>query len=240
MNIGIIGSGSWGITIAKLLISKGYTVTVWCRSEKKASRLRSEREDPDRLPGIKIPESIEFTTSFRDIEDSEYILFVVPSHTLRDVALNLKKYFEPTKAVSLIKGLEEKTFLTPSQILKELFLDSKIAVLSGPTIAMEVAKELPASCVAASEDIEYAKEIQSLFHTKFFRVYYSTDIIGVELGGALKNIIAIAAGIIDGLGLGANAKGALLVRGIREIMRMGEKPEQIPLLSRDFREQETS
>ena len=229
MNIGIIGSGSWGITIGRLLFFKENIITIWCRRLEKAEQLSRDREDPERLPGIRIPKGIKFTPDFNDLKNSQYIIFAVPSHTLREVASRLKSHFSPGRIISLIKGMEEKTFKTPSQILEELFPRAKIAVLSGPSIAREVAQELPTSVVSASEDVFYAQEVQELFHTGYFRVYYSQDIIGVELGAALKNIIAIAAGIIDGLNLGANAKGALLVRGIKEIMRIGEKLGANPL-----------
>jgi len=229
MNIGIIGSGSWGITIGRLLFFKENIITIWCRRLEKAEQLSRDREDPERLPGIRIPKGIKFTPDFNDLKNSQYIIFAVPSHTLREVASRLKSHFYPKRIISLIKGMEEKTFKTPSQILEELFPLAKIAVLSGPSIAREVAQELPTSVVSASKDIFYAQEVQELFHTVYFRVYYSQDIIGVELGAALKNIIAIAAGIIDGLNLGANAKGALLVRGIKEIMRIGEKLGANPL-----------
>ena len=229
MNTGIIGSGSWGITIGRLLFFKGNIINIWCRRLEKAVQLSRDREDPERLPGIKIPKGIKFTLDFNDLKNSHYIIFAVPSHTLREVASRLKSHFYPGRIISLIKGMEEKTFKTPSQILEELFPLAKIAVLSGPSIAREVAQELPTSVVSASKDVFYAQEVQELFHTGYFRVYYSQDIIGVELGAALKNIIAIAAGIIDGLNLGANAKGALLVRGIKEIMRIGEKLGANPL-----------
>jgi len=227
--VAIVGSGSWGLTLAVLLQEKGYLVTVLCRRIEKKFELETKRIDPKRLGDFRIPNSINFTIEPNEIADSDYIVFAIPSQHLRDVAKKISSKIKPSKIISVIKGIEAKTFKTPSEILKEYFPSSKIAVLTGPSIAREVLKKIPTSVVVASEDTEYAKEIQNLFHTGYFRVYYSSDVKGCELGGAVKNVIAIAAGILDGLGFGANTKGALIVRGAREMMKLGERLGANPL-----------
>lgn len=227
--VAIVGSGSWGLTLAVLIQEKGHRVTVLCRRMEKKIELETKRIDPKRLGDFRIPDSINFTIIPKEIGDSDYFVFAIPSQHLRDVARKISFEIKPSKIISVIKGIESKTFKTPSEILKEYFPSSKIAVLTGPSIAREVLKKIPTSVVVASEDTEYAKEIQNLFHTGYFRVYHSSDVKGCELGGAIKNVIAIAAGILDGLGFGANTKGALIVRGAREMMRLGEKLGANPL-----------
>jgi len=227
--VAIIGSGSWGLTLAILLNEKGHKVSVLCRRLEKKIELETKRMDPKRLGEYKIPDSIRFTYEPQEIADSEYLVFAVPSQHLRDLLIRVAPKLNPSKIVSVIKGIEAKSHKTPSEILKEFFPSSYIAVLTGPSIAREVLKKIPTSVVVASENIDFAKEVQNLFHTGYFRVYYSSDVKGCELGGAVKNVIAIAAGILDGLGYGANTKGALIVRGAREMMRLGEKLGANPL-----------
>ncbi len=221
MKIGILGAGSWGITLGILLHKKGFRVTLYEHRPEKAELLRKVREDRKRLPGIRIPDSIGIVSDIEAVFPCDYVLFAVPSHTVREVAREIA-HKKPEKVVSAVKGLEVNTLQRMSQVLrKELGNKTKIAVLSGPSIAIEVAQEQPTSVVVAAEDEKFAEEVQMIFHTKRFRVYRSTDVIGVELGGALKNIIAIGAGVVDGMGFGANAKGALITRGLAEIMRLG-------------------
>ncbi len=227
--IGIIGSGSWGLTLSRLPHEKGNNVKVLCRRQEKKEDLESKRRDPKRLGETEIPHGIDFTTIAEELNDSEYLIFAVPSQNLRAYLNIIAPKLTCKKIISVIKGIEAKTYKTPSEILQEFFPNSLIAVLAGPSIAREVLKKIPTSVVVASKDENFAKEAQNLFHTSYFRVYYSSDVKGCELGGAIKNVIAIAAGIIDGLGYGANTKGALIVRGAREMMRLGEKLGAYPL-----------
>ncbi len=221
--ISVLGGGSWGLTLANHLVSLGHDVVVWTRTAEKAEKLTRERECPRRLPGIKLPREISFTNKlFKAMEGAEYLLIVVPSQALRSVAKLVRKAGSyPTKVISATKGIEIETGLRMSQVIIDELGDVAVAAISGPSIAIEVARKLPASVVAASENGDFAREVQELFHSSLFRVYTSEDIIGVEIGGALKNIVAIAAGISDGMGFGANTKGALLTRGLAEIMRLG-------------------
>jgi len=227
--IAIIGSGSWGLTLGILLNEKGHQVKILCRSKEKKELLERERKDEKRLGKFTIPKEIEFTADVKDIQDAEYVIFAIPSEFLRNFLKKIHHEIQTHKLISVIKGIEDETFKTPSEVIGEFFPDKKIAVLSGPSIAREVLAKIPTSVVVASCDPEYAREVQELFHTKYFRVYYSTDVRGCELGGAVKNVIAIAAGILDGLGFGANTKGALIVRGAREIMRLAVKLGAEPL-----------
>ncbi len=221
--IGIIGSGSWGLTLAIVLHEKGNDVTVLCRTVEKKESLEKTRRDPQRLGDFIIPSGIKFSADPIDLTPGDYIIFAVPSEFFRTYLTKIHKFIKTNKLISVIKGIEEKTFKTPSEIIKEFFPESQVAALTGPSIAREVLVKIPTSVVVASKDEKFAKEVQLLFHTNYFRVYYSKDIKGCELGGATKNVIAIAAGILDGLGFGANTKGALIVRGAREIMRLGER-----------------
>ncbi|MEW6686712.1 MAG: NAD(P)H-dependent glycerol-3-phosphate dehydrogenase [Candidatus Edwardsbacteria bacterium] len=223
--ITILGGGNWGTTLAILLNSNGHQVSLWEFRPEAAERLIREHENKEFLPGIPIPSEINISSDLPSlIRETEILLFVVPSHTLREVARQVARNPLPnTLIVSAVKGIEQKTLLRMSQIIKEERPDSKdrIVVLSGPNIAYEISREMPATTVVSSQNEESAKRIQSVFMNKRFRVYTNSDIIGVELGGALKNIIVIAAGICDGLGYGANTKGALLTRGLAEITRLG-------------------
>lgn len=219
----VLGGGSWGLTLANHLAGKGHHVTVWVRRPEKARSLSINRSDPQRLPGIELSPEIRFTSDMSEaLDGAELLLFVVPSQAMREVArkvANVGRF--PKRIVSATKGIEIETGMRMSQVIREELGDVEVAVISGPSIALEVARGLPTSVVAASENQDYAREVQMLFHSPTFRVYTSDDVIGVELGGALKNIVAIAAGISDGLGFGANTKGALLTRGLAEIMRLG-------------------
>ena len=221
----ILGDGGWGTALSLLLHSKGFSVTLWSAFPDYAESLNKSRQNNKFLPGHKIPDNISITSDLKEaVGDSSAVIIAIPSQFLRSVVKNFKglNLFSKIKLViSAAKGIENKTFKRPSQIIEEELGLSEIVVLSGPTIAREVVERLPASAVVASEKEEHAKGAQELLMTERFRIYTSTDIIGVELGGALKNIIAIAAGISDGLGLGANAKAALFTRGLVEMKRLG-------------------
>lgn len=225
----VLGGGAWGITLSILLHRNGHRVTLWTRSEAKADVLRSRREDPRRLPGAYLPESIPITTDLACVEEGDYVLFVVPSHALREVAARVARFRFPRKVISATKGIEIDTGKRMSQVLEEELGDVQVSVLSGPSIAREVVEEVPTSVVMASRDEPYAWETQALFHGEWFRVYVQKDVVGVELGGALKNVMAIAAGMVDGMGLGINAKSALLTRALHEMVQFGLRLGAEPL-----------
>lgn len=225
--ITILGDGAWGTTLAILLSKNGHDVLVWSIFGDHLEKLDKERENEKYLKGIKIPKDIIFEKDLKKaIEFGDYIVFSIPSKFFRNVSQMIKKEninLNTKVFISVTKGLEQKTLKRMTEVLKEELGNVKTCVLSGPTIAIEVAKELPALVVIASKNKEIAKGIQNIFSNHYFRVYTSSDIVGVELGGPLKNIIAVVAGISDGLGFGSNAKAAILSRGIVEIQRLGQK-----------------
>lgn len=240
MNVSIIGAGGWGTTLANLLYYNGAKATLWEYDSSYAKALRKKRINNLFLPGVKIPDEIEITN---DIEEASrgkhFIILATPSQFLRSVIKKIDyKNIKNSILVSVAKGIENNSLLTMSEMVKEVFpsLDaSQIGTLSGPSHAEEVSKRIPTAVVAASESEETAKSIQNLFSSAYFRVYSSTDIKGVELGGAVKNVIAIGAGIIDGAKFGDNTKAAIMTRGIAEIARLGLafncKPETFSGLS---------
>jgi glycerol-3-phosphate dehydrogenase (NAD(P)+) len=239
MKISVLGAGNWGTTIALLLNSKGLAVSLWEFNDTLAREMNEHRENATYLKGFPLPEKIAVTSSLSEaVEDADIVAFIVPSCAMKTTASNLRKTGALKKDAALVsfaKGLEYDTMNTMTDILSEELPDYGIAAMSGPCIAIEIAKKMPSTIVAASKDDRVAEFIQDVFMTKFFRVYTSDDPKGVQLGGALKNIIAIASGICDGLGLGANAKSALMTRGIVEMRRfgvlMGAKPETFNGLS---------
>ncbi len=222
-NISVIGDGGWGTTLAILLSKKGFGVTLWGAFPDYIDVLKSTRENVKFLPGVKIPEAIRLTSSLEEaLRGRELAVLAVPSQYMRAVLTMLKMQDLNGKIfVSVTKGIENGTLKRMSQVISEVLGTQKLAVMSGPTIALEVANGAPTTVVASSEDLALAKEVQASFFTDRFRVYTTNDIIGVELGGSLKNIIAIAAGALDALGFGTNAKAALLTRGLVEIVRLG-------------------
>lgn len=226
MRVSVLGAGSWGTTLAILLMNNGHDVTLWEFKKSYAKALKRHRENKIFLPGIKIPEEIEITNSLDEAaEDKHMIVLAIPTQFIRGVIRNLKKIdFSDTTFVSVAKGIEKESLLTVDQIIREELPgipEGNIGVLSGPSHAEEVSRKIPTSVVAASSSIETAMDIQNAFMNSYFRVYYSTDIVGVELGGALKNVIAVAAGIVDGAGFGDNTKASIMTRGIAEIARLG-------------------
>ncbi len=220
--IAVLGDGGWGTTVAILLSNKGYDVTLWGVFPDYIALLQKERVNNKFLPGIKIPEAVYLTSDINRISQDATFVIAIPSKYLRET-ISCFKGKVGEKIISLTKGIETKTLKRPSEVISEVLGNSKISVLSGPSISFEVARNLPTTLVAASDDRALAKEMQGIFTTPNFRVYTSSDLIGVELGGALKNIIAIAAGISDGMGFGVNTKAALLTRGLAEIIRLGTK-----------------
>lgn len=225
--ITILGDGAWGTTLAAMLSKNGQDVVMWSAFPEHLDIMNRERKNEKYLKGIRIPSNVIFEKDLgKAIKFGEYIVLGIPSKFFREVVKNIKKENGSLKGkvfISVAKGLEQKTLKRMTEILKEELGNVQTAVLSGPTIAIEVARELPALVVIASRNHSVAKKIQDIFSNKYFRVYTSTDVTGVELGGPLKNIIAVVAGISDGLGFGSNAKAAILSRGIVEIQRLGEK-----------------
>lgn len=225
MNISIIGDGGWGTTLAILLSKKGYKLTLWGAFEDYVKYLNANRVNSKFLPGIKIPKGILITSDLKKaITNQRIIIFAVPSQYMRDVLKKFKKFPYPRKAIylSVTKGIEVDSLKRMSQVIREELGAVKLAVLSGPTIAHEVAQCKPTTVVIASANKGVRAFLQNIFTTERFRVYTNNDIIGVEIGGSLKNIIAITCGISDGLGFGANTKAAILTRGLVEISRLGK------------------
>lgn len=224
--IGVIGAGSWGTTLADLLAKKGHEVTLWAYEPELAEEMTKTRINSLFLPGISLSSRLKFTNSLPDaVKDKELLLFVVPSQVVRGIISNALPHLpKDVVIVSASKGVEVETLMVVSQIYAELLpqdIYRHFAVLSGPTFALEVAQEMPTAAVAAATDVTVAKKVQNTFNTRSFRVYTNSDVTGVELGGAIKNVIAIAAGISDGLGFGYNTRAALITRGLAEMTRLG-------------------
>lgn len=223
--IGVVGGGSWGTALSIMLAKKGHDVTLWVRDKTQQQSMKETRENIQYLSGVIIPNNVDITSELSEaIFDSEIILLSVPTHGVRMVCEQLKNLVNKNQIfVNVAKGIEVDTLKRISEIVEEYFPTNKFVALSGPTHAEEVSRDLPTTIVAASEDEQIAEFIQEVFMTPKFRVYTNTDVVGVELGGALKNIIALGAGISDGLGYGDNAKAALMNRGITEMARLGKK-----------------
>ena len=228
MNIAILGTGNWGTTLGLLLAEKGIDVTLWEFFKERQEELRRDRENKRFLPGFPFPDNLRTTSSLSEaVLGKEMIVFAVPSHTLRSVAQNLKGCIDGKPLiVTVIKGIEKDTLMRMSEVIEEnlpVMFQGRVVALSGPSIAYEVVRKIPTTVVAANKDTALGERVQRTFSTSYFRVYTNNDIIGVELGGAVKNVIVIAGGICDGMGLGANTKAALLTRGLAEIKRLGLK-----------------
>lgn len=225
VNIGVLGDGGWGTTLAILLSRKGYQVTLWGAFLKNIDDMIKSGENRKFLPGVKIPARIEITNDLgAAVLDKDLVVFAVPSQYIRGVLKQLKicGYNRKSVYLSVIKGIEIKSLKRISEIIFEELGNIRLAVLSGPTIAYEVAKGMPSVAVAASPDPASRIFVQDIFMTDRFRVYTNNDVLGVELGGSLKNVIAIACGACDGLKFGTNTKAALLARGLAEISRLGK------------------
>jgi len=224
IDIAVLGDGGWGTALGIVLINKGYSVTVWGAFKDYIARLNKTRFNKKFLPGIRIPKGIKFTADLAEaVSGKQIIILAVPSLYLRQVLNNLKVCGFPRDALylSVIKGIETGSLKRMSEVIREELGNIKLAVLSGPTIAHEVACGIPTTVVVASHDSRLREYLQSVFMTERLRVYTNDDVTGVELGGSLKNVIAIACGISDGLGFGTNTKAALLSRGLVEISRLG-------------------
>ena len=224
MKISILGDGGWGTALAILLKNKGFDVSLWGVFKEDIEAIKKSGENKKFLPGFKVPKTIQLTSEiYTACEGTNIIVLAIPSRFLRDVITKNKKILKESQAgfVSVTKGIEEKSLKRMSEIIKEVLGDIEIAVLSGPSIAPEVARGIPTAVVVASEDEIFARKAGDIFRAERFRVYTNKDVAGVELGGALKNVIAIASGISDGLGFGANTKAAILTRGLIEMTRLG-------------------
>jgi glycerol-3-phosphate dehydrogenase (NAD(P)+) len=221
--VSIIGAGSWGTALAVLLHKNGHKVTVWSIVEQEIEMLKETREHKDKLPGVKLPEDMTFTTDLKAaINGKDVLVLAVPSPYTRSTSHMMKEYVaEGQIIVDVAKGIEENTLMTLSQIIEEEIPQATVAVLSGPSHAEEVGRGIPTTIVVGAHKKETAEYLQNLFMNEVFRVYISPDVLGIELGAALKNVVALAAGIADGLGYGDNTKAALITRGITEISRLG-------------------
>ncbi len=224
-NVGIMGAGSWGTALALLLHKNGHQVTVWSISEEEVKMLSEKREHVSKLPGVKIPEDMVFTTDVESaLKGKDFIVLAVPSPFTRNTARSMSPYIADGQIiVDVAKGIEESTLMTLSQQIEQEIPQADVAVLSGPSHAEEVGRGLPTSVVVGAKKEETAKYLQEMFMNEVLRVYTSPDMLGMELGGSLKNVIALAAGIADGMGYGDNTKAALITRGIAEIARLGVK-----------------
>lgn len=221
--IGILGAGSWGTALAIVLAKNGHHVMLWSAVKSEVEMLRQFREHKDRLPGAILPDTIEIMDSLEETcKEKDLLVFAVASPYVRSTAKQAAEFIKKGQIiVNVAKGIEETTLMTLSEILEEELPGRDIAVLSGPSHAEEVSKGIPTTVVAGAKTKEIASFIQECFMNEWFRVYTSPDMIGIELGGSVKNVIALAAGVIDGLGLGDNTKAALMTRGIAEMSRLG-------------------
>ena len=223
-NIAVLGAGSWGTALSMVLCGKGHKVNLWTRDEEQYKDMVCTRKNNKYLPDINLPENLNLYIDLqRAVSNADAILISVPSQSVREILRKIKPYLKGDEIIiNSSKGLEKDTYLTISQVANAELPDNKFAVLSGPSHAEEVCKNMPTTIVVASKSKATAELVQDLFITPGFRVYTNPDVIGVELGGALKNVIAFGAGIADGLGFGDNAKAALITRGISEIARLGK------------------
>ncbi len=221
--IGIIGAGSWGTALSLLCANNGHQVTVWSIIEEEIAMLREKRQHETKLPGVTLPACIGFTTNLKEaMDEKDVLVLAVPSPYTRSTSHSMREFCRDGQIVlNVAKGVEEHTLKTLSQIIEEELPKAEVAVLSGPSHAEEVGRGLPTTCVVSTRRKTTAEYLQEIFMSPVFRVYTSPDILGVELGAALKNVIALAAGAADGLGYGDNTKAALITRGIAEISRLG-------------------
>lgn len=221
--ISVLGAGSWGTALAILLVGNGHETILWSHREQQALELSESREHKEKLPGVVLPQNLEITGNLEyAARDRDVLVMAVPSVAVRETAKKLRQYVSPgQRIVNVAKGIEAHTLTTLTDMIEEELPGVHACVLSGPSHAEEVSRSLPTTCVVGAKDKETAEYLQNIFMSPVFRVYISPDILGIELGGALKNVIALAAGTADGLGYGDNTKAALITRGITEIVRLG-------------------
>ncbi|MEF9942049.1 MAG: NAD(P)H-dependent glycerol-3-phosphate dehydrogenase [Lachnospiraceae bacterium] len=223
--IGILGAGSWGTALALLLHTNGHEIVLWSYRKEEVALLCKTREHTKKLPGVKLPEELVITNDITSaVQQMDIVVLAVPSSFTRKTARSIKHdVIQNQKILNVAKGIEDTTLMTLSEQIEEELPQADVAVLSGPSHAEEVSRGLPTTCVVGAKTKETAEYIQNIFMSDVFRVYTSPDILGIEIGGALKNVIALAAGTADGLGYGDNTKAALITRGIAEISRLGIK-----------------
>ena len=223
MKIGVLGAGGWALAIAILLNNNGHEVTVWSKVEAEIEGIRRDGENKKCLAGVKIPESINLTLDMKKVAtESELLVMAVASPFVRSTSKELAEHGIPgLKIVNVAKGIEEAPLYTMTQVIKSEIPDATLAALSGPSHAEEVSRGIPTTCVVGADKKEFAEYVQNIFISEVFRVYISPDVLGIEIGAALKNVIALAAGVADGVGYGDNTKAALITRGIHEIARLG-------------------
>lgn len=232
-DIAVIGAGSWGIALAKVLCTNGSQVTVWSILEEEVDMLRKRREHVEKLPGVKLPQEIRFTSDLKEaVAGRDYLILAVPSVFTRSTAKSMAPLVQAGQVIVCVaKGIEEKTLQTISGVVEEEIPAAEVAVMCGPSHAEEVGIGLPTTVVAGAKKRSVAEGVQDIFMNEVFRVYTSPDVLGMELGGSLKNVIALAAGMADGVGYGDNSKAALITRGISEMARlalaMGAKYETL-------------
>ncbi|HKM34854.1 MAG TPA: NAD(P)H-dependent glycerol-3-phosphate dehydrogenase [Lachnospiraceae bacterium] len=221
--VGIMGAGSWGTALSVLLHKNGHEITIWSVLESEIEMLKAEHEHKDKLPGVKLPKDMVFTTDLKEaVLGKDVLVLAVPSPYTRSTSKLLKEFVtEEQIIVNVAKGIEEHSLMTLSEIIEQEIPQAVVAVLSGPSHAEEVGKGIPTTIVVGAKKRETAEYLQNLFMNEVFRVYTSFDVLGIELGSSLKNVVALAAGIADGLGYGDNTKAALITRGIAEISRLG-------------------
>lgn len=221
--IGVIGAGSWGTALALLLHTNGHQVSIWSIVEAEIEMLKKTHEHKDKLPGVKLPEDMEFTTDLQaSIQGMDLLVLAVPSPFTRSTSKLMSQYVSQGQViVNVAKGIEETTLMTLSEIIEQEIPQADVAVMSGPSHAEEVGRGIPTTIVVGAKSKKTAEFISNCFMNEVFRVYISPDVLGIELGGSLKNVVALAAGIADGLGYGDNTKAALITRGIAEIARLG-------------------
>ncbi|MDO5346797.1 MAG: NAD(P)H-dependent glycerol-3-phosphate dehydrogenase [Lachnospiraceae bacterium] len=223
--VGILGAGSWGTALAVLLCRNGHGVTLWSHRPEEAEKLSKTRMNESKLPGVKLPEEIAISSDLEQtLQEKDVLVLAVPSAAMRTTCRRIAPQVKPGQIlVDVSKGIEKGTFSTMTAMIEQEIPEADAAVLSGPSHAEEVGRQLPTTCVIGAHTEKTARYLQQIFMSPVFRVYISPDMLGIELGGALKNVIALAAGIADGLGYGDNAKAALITRGITEIARLGVK-----------------
>lgn len=223
MKISVLGAGSWGTALAVLLCKNGHEVTLWSIDQREVAMIDEKREQIEKLPGVRIPDCIAVSNDLESsMQGKEMLILAVPSIFVRSTAKMMQPYIEPGQiVVNVAKGIEEETLMNMTDVIEDEIPQVKVAVLSGPSHAEEVGRGIPTTVVVGAKDKETAECVQDAFMSAMFRVYTSPDMVGIELGAALKNVIALAAGIIDGLGYGDNTKAALITRGIAEITRLG-------------------
>ena len=223
-NIAVIGSGSWGTAISVLLEKNGHSVTLWSWKQEESDALKRDRENKEFLPDIPLGDNITYTSDISCVEGKELVVLVTPSTVIRSTARSMSPYIKENAIIVILsKGLEDGSLKTLSEVVEEEIPQSRVVAMSGPSHAEEVARSVPTANVAASRHAEAIETVQTVFMSETFRVYSGDDVLGVQLGGALKNVMALCAGIVDGAGFGDNTKAALMTRGIKELSRLGVK-----------------